>query len=534
MYKVVIPSAGIGSRIGPYTKFMNKALVTINNKPAIAHIIDQFPDAEEFVILLGYKGDYVRQVVTAFFPERNITFVEVDKFEGPGSGLGYTLNSGREHLQCPFIFVSNDTVIPEDRCNLDPSTYGNWMGWNRVTGDTSQYRTLGIKFDNTKLHNRVTSINAKGVENDGAAYIGIAGIQDYVRFWEDMEHPNAVSMGESYGLQGLEDKRAFEFDSWCDIGNIESLQKTRDKLDKHEFNILEKENEAIWFNNGLVIKFSVDKDFIGDRIKRLEVLDKDLFPKILYHDTNLYVYEMIEGDILSNRINNNLMTQVLDTINDRVWEPNKTEPTAELIDSCYMFYEAKTQERVDLFHSKYEVMDQEGIINGEFVPDAQALLNGINWDKICQDPYATAFHGDFHNENILIDDNEQPILIDWRQNFGKGNYHIGDAYYDFAKFNHGLIVSHGMVHRDLFSVDYSDAKNVTIDIHRSSTLVDAENEYYNWLNKNNICVDRVKIMTALIYLNVAALHEYPYSMYLYYLGKQLLHRWGKNSEYCNW
>jgi len=55
MYKVVIPSAGIGSRIGPYTKFMNKALVTINNRPAITHVIDNFPDAEEIVILLDTK-----------------------------------------------------------------------------------------------------------------------------------------------------------------------------------------------------------------------------------------------------------------------------------------------------------------------------------------------------------------------------------------------------------------------------------------------------------------------------------------------
>ena len=28
-YKVVIPTAGLGSRIGPYTKFKNKALVTV-------------------------------------------------------------------------------------------------------------------------------------------------------------------------------------------------------------------------------------------------------------------------------------------------------------------------------------------------------------------------------------------------------------------------------------------------------------------------------------------------------------------------
>lgn len=33
---------------------------------------------------------------------------------------------------------------------------------------------------------------------------------------------------------------------------------------------------------------------------------------------------------------------------------------------------------------------------------------------------------------------------------------------------------------------------------------------------------RVKILTALIYLNIAALHHHPYSLLLYYLGKSML------------
>ena len=90
-YKVVIPSAGIGSRIGPYTKFMNKALVTLGDRPAICRVIEKFPVAIEIVIILGYRGDQLEEVLRAFYPERNLTFVTVDKFEGDGSGLGYTL-----------------------------------------------------------------------------------------------------------------------------------------------------------------------------------------------------------------------------------------------------------------------------------------------------------------------------------------------------------------------------------------------------------------------------------------------------------
>ena len=37
--------------------------------------------------------------------------------------------------------------------------------------------------------------------------------------------------------------------------------------------------------------------------------------------------------------------------------------------------------------------------------------------------------------------------------------------------------------------------------------------------KNNYSIKKVEILTALIYLNIAALHHYPYSIFLYYLGK---------------
>ena len=41
-FKLVIPCAGTGSRIGSLTKNVNKALVTLGDLPAIVRIILQF------------------------------------------------------------------------------------------------------------------------------------------------------------------------------------------------------------------------------------------------------------------------------------------------------------------------------------------------------------------------------------------------------------------------------------------------------------------------------------------------------------
>ena len=52
--QVLIPSAGIGSRLGSLTKNINKALIQIDGKAVISHIIDLYPENYEFIICLGH------------------------------------------------------------------------------------------------------------------------------------------------------------------------------------------------------------------------------------------------------------------------------------------------------------------------------------------------------------------------------------------------------------------------------------------------------------------------------------------------
>jgi choline kinase/thiamine kinase-like enzyme len=530
MYKVVIPSAGIGSRIGTYTKFMNKALVSIQNRPAITHIIDKFPDANEIIILVGYKGDYVKQVVSAFYPDRNIRFIDVDLYEGPGSSLGYTLSCAREHLQCPFIFTSNDTVLPNDCVNIDPNIHGNWMGYSTSeVGDISQYRTLDVVYD------RVGSINPKGILNCPNIYIGVAGIKDYSKFWDALSDVSAAESGESYAMKFLTGIRAVKFNSWCDIGNLESLHNTRKRLDDGKFNILEKDNEAIWFKDGYAFKFSIDTQFIADRVQRSLTLNDSLYPKICFSTSNMYVYKMASGDVIGKNFNSVTMRHVLNRVWSQMWEPNRTPATPALITACYDFYKKKTTQRVKLYLTKYEIIDQPDIINGVRTLPALEMLERLDWSALCETPMATHFHGDFHNENILVNDQGEPVLIDWRQNFGPDNLEIGDAYYDFAKFYHGLLVSHAVVHRELYEVRSIDTNEVHISIMRPSELVDGEQAYIEWMIENGIDVQKVRVLTALIFLNIAALHEFPYSKYLFYLGKHLLSYYHNiNNEHSNW
>jgi len=151
-YKVVIPTAGTGSRLGGITKYLNKSLISIGNKPTLSRIIEMFPENTEFVIPVGYKGKLIKEFISLAYSNRKIQFIDILLYEGEGSGLGLTLKKCSEYLQCPFIFCSCDTLVNEPI----PEPSINWMGYDE-RDKLEQYRT--INFSNDKI---ITSIDEKG------------------------------------------------------------------------------------------------------------------------------------------------------------------------------------------------------------------------------------------------------------------------------------------------------------------------------------------------------------------------------------
>ena len=63
--KICILAAGRGTRMGPVCNNINKALLPLNNKAIISHIIEKFSKKDSFVIGLGYKGEQVKSYLKA-------------------------------------------------------------------------------------------------------------------------------------------------------------------------------------------------------------------------------------------------------------------------------------------------------------------------------------------------------------------------------------------------------------------------------------------------------------------------------------
>src|SRR3989338_156690 len=109
-YKICILAAGVGSRMGALSENISKAVLPVNFKGVISYIIEKFPKEIECVIAVVHKKETVIDYLAIAHPERKFTFVEIDKYIGPGSGPGYSLLQCKDQLQCSFILCTADTI----------------------------------------------------------------------------------------------------------------------------------------------------------------------------------------------------------------------------------------------------------------------------------------------------------------------------------------------------------------------------------------------------------------------------------------
>jgi hypothetical protein len=452
------------------------------------------------------------------YPQRVFHFSEVDPFEGPGSGLGLSILSCRDHLQQPFVFASCDTLVQE----AVPAPVNNWMGW-APRDDHHSYRTLRLK------SSRVTEILEKGEsDNQCKPYIGLAGIADHELFWKAMEDggSTAVDQGEAFGLREILAQgntiKEHEF-TWFDTGNPNGLKKADAFYSTPGGpNVLNKPDEAIWFVGDDVIKFSTSTSFIADRVKRASTL-KGFVPEVTGASEHMYRYRKVMGDVMSEVVDIPLFKKML-AFCRTFWTPvdQTADEKSAFEKDCMTFYRDKTVQRIQQFYTTFNLKDGELPINGTTMPFLSTLLDNVDWDWLARGS-ACRFHGDFHFENILWSpEDERFVFLDWRQNFG-GSLHQGDVYYDFAKLQHGLIINHGLINHGQFDVTWDPTKGIRYDFLRRQSLVQCQEVFEAWLVDHGYDLPKVRLLTALIYLNIAALHHEPYNLLLYALGKSMLH-----------
>ena len=377
------------------------------------------------------------------------------------------------------------------------------------------------------LNDKIVSFAPKGAEDFDYLHIGLVGIKDYEKFWASLsglhrQDPENDALGDFSALvKMLGDGAQMQFahfPSWLDIGNMSALKKTRESIGGH-FDNLDKVDESIYLFDDFVVKFFHDKEIVRNRVARAEIL-KGLVPEVDGHADNFYRYKYAVGELYSEAVNPKDFSNFLYWAQKNIWRETQEVEDGEFKKICLSFYRNKTINRVKKFLTDTSVVDKADTINGESVPALGEIISAIDFDWLA-DARQCHFHGDFILDNILKTENGY-CLLDWRQDFG-GLIKAGDMYYDLAKLNHNLTVNHGIVHKNLFTVDVGP-DDIKCDIMRKDNLVACQSALFDFARKQGYDADKIKILTAIIWLNMSPLHHHPFNLFLYYFGKLNLWR----------
>ena len=133
------------------------------------------------------------------------------------------------------------------------------------------------------------------------------------------------------------------------------------------------------------------------------------------------------------------------------------------------------------------------------------------------------FHGDLQFDNVLYNDqNDKFTYIDWRESFA-GNTEGGDLYYDLSKLYGGCILPYNIL-KDEESITVTEGVSTVKYSHNTShQLTEFIKLYENWLIDHNYDLNKVKLITGLIYLNMSPLHSNKFNKMLWFKSIEMLY-----------
>jgi glucose-1-phosphate thymidylyltransferase len=237
--QVVIPMAGLGTRLRPHTWSKPKQLVSLAGKTVIDHVLDSLatlPRREniELINIVGYLGEQIEAHIRAHYPQLRAHYVIQ---ENP-RGQSHALKLAGKYLHGPMLMVFADTLIKTDLSFLEQET-AEAVAWVKPVPDP---RRFGVAVVGENGY--VTRLIEK--PQDKQNNLAVVGFY-YFKNSEDLLSAIDIQMERNLQLKGeyfLADAinimlerglkmRIEKVDVWLDAGTPEALLETNRFLLEH-------------------------------------------------------------------------------------------------------------------------------------------------------------------------------------------------------------------------------------------------------------------------------------------------------------
>ncbi len=225
--KVIIPVAGIGSKLRPHTHTQPKTLVPIAGKPILAHIVDALIEGgmQDFIFVLGYLGDKIEAYISARYKNINIEFVTQEPREGSAHAIWVCRELIQQEEQ--VLIVLGDTIASFDLRSVLASPH-SILGVKKVANPL----LFGIAEMNTDgFINKL--IEKPRIPKSNLALVGIYKLHNVPLLLESIDYiiQHQVKINNEYYLTDAlmrmiehgEKMRTVQVDNWFDCGKKETL-----------------------------------------------------------------------------------------------------------------------------------------------------------------------------------------------------------------------------------------------------------------------------------------------------------------------
>ena len=240
--KVVIPMAGLGTRLRPHTWSKPKQLVSVAGKTVLDHVIDSLdslpePDKIELISIVGYLGDQIEAHIKEKYPHLKSHFVIQ---ENP-LGQSHAIKLAEKYLNGPLLIVFADTLLKTD-LSFIKNEKSDAVAWVKPVDDPRRFGVADLGEDGfvTKLIEKPENMD------NNLAVVGFYYFkrgQDLVAAIDEQMNLGLELKGEFFLADAINimlaagmKMRTEIVNIWLDAGTPSSLLKTNRYLLEHDRN----------------------------------------------------------------------------------------------------------------------------------------------------------------------------------------------------------------------------------------------------------------------------------------------------------
>ena len=480
MEYIIVQAGGKGTRLEYLTGNKPKALVSVDNLPMIFYLFRRYPD-KRFVIIADYKKEVMREYLDTF---ADIKYQVVDA-SGTGTCAGVKQAIDLLPAYAPFMLVWSDLILPD----------GFMLPEEYETGKAPEHDYLGIsetfpcrwKYENGSFKEE------KSTESGVAGFFLFTGKEKINDVPESGELVRWMSeKGMNFQTVGLAGTREF--------GLLEEYEKLP-QAKCRPFN-------RITITGDTLIKEPVDAQ--GKKLaareatwyEKAKLLNIPELPRI--YSTKPLKMEYIRGrNIYDCDFDHDTKRSILFSLVSALKELHESEKVAADSFSIEEAYFNKTMERLSKIQDLIPfAREREIVVNGRKCKNVyyckRDLQRKIEILKKNCDTFAF-IHGDCTFSNLMVREDNSPVLIDPRGYFGFTELY-GDVRYDWAKLYYSIVGNYDQFNLKRFRLSIGETSQDGVNLEITSNHWESlEDDFFAMTEADK---EEIKLLHAIIWLSL--------------------------------